>query len=68
MTFRIRAILKSIHKFEDRFDSQAERFVFHHPCLAFAAMFIGVPVFVLAAVTISTVVLTLPVALLCGWL
>lgn len=61
------AIIKSIHKFENRFDLRAEQFAFHHPFLAGLAMFIGMPVFILAAVSISTVVITLPFAWLFGW-
>ena len=43
------SILKSIHKLEDRFDNRAERFAFRHPHAAVLAMFIGLPVFILAA-------------------
>ena len=39
------AIWKSIHNFEDKFDRNAERFAFHHPYLAFLAMFIGMPLY-----------------------
>ena len=46
------AIWKSIHNFEDKFDRNAERFAFHHPYLAFLAMFIGMPLFILIAVAV----------------
>ncbi len=62
------ALLKSIHKFEDKFDRRAERFAFRHPYLAFFAMFIGMPIFILAAVAVCTTVVTLPLALVFGWL
>lgn len=62
------AIIKSIHKFEDDFDRKAERFAFHHPYIAFAMMFIGIPLFTLMAVAASTTVLILPVAWILGWL
>lgn len=58
------AIIKSIHKMENRFDKTAERFAFHHPYLAFLAMFIGMPLFVLIAVFVCTVLVTLPLALI----
>ena len=48
-------ILKSIHKLEDKFDNRAERFAFRHPHAAVLAMFIGLPVFILAAVSLLTV-------------
>ena len=50
------SILKSIHKLE-------ERFAFRHPHAAVLAMFIGLPVFILAAVSLLTVLVTLPVTL-----
>ena len=62
------AIIKSIHKFEDDFDRKAERFVFHHPYIAFVMMFIGIPLFVLMAVAASTTVLILPIAWILGLL
>ena len=62
------ALLKSIHKFEDKFDRRAEHFVFRHPYLAFLAMFIGMPLFILATVAAYITVITLPLALIFGWL
>ena len=59
-------ILKSIHKLEDKFDNRAERFAFRHPHAAVLAMFIGLPVFILAAVSLLTVLVTLPVTLFLG--
>lgn len=61
-------ILKFIHKFEKCFDKCTERFIFYHPFLAFIAMFIGMPIFVLAAVTVCTVAIILPIALIFGWI
>ncbi len=62
------ALLKSIHKFEDKFDRHAERFAFRHPYLSFFAMFIGMPIFILTVVAAFTTVITLPLALIFGWL
>ena len=62
------AILKSIHNFEDKFDRCAERFALRHPYLAFLAMFIGIPIFILIAVAGSTTLIALPIAWIFGWL
>lgn len=62
------AILKSIRKIEDKFDKHAERFVFCHPYLAFGAMFIGMPLFILIAVSACTTVVALMFSLISGWL
>ena len=35
-------LIKSIHKYEDKFEKKAERFTFHHPYFAFFALFIAV--------------------------
>lgn len=56
------------HRLEQRFDRCAERFAFHHPCAALFAMFIGIPVLILLAVTASTLILSFPMAYLFGWL
>ena len=52
-------LLKSIHRWEARFDQKAEVFAMRHPCLAFCAMFIGIPVFVLVAVCACTIIISL---------
>lgn len=62
----MKVILKSIQNFEDKFDRSAELFAFHHPYLAFLAIFIGMPIFVLIAVFISTVAITFPIAYIFG--
>lgn len=51
-------LIKSIHKYEDKFEKKAERFTFHHPYFAFFALFIGMPIFTLIA---------LPLSLIFGW-
>ena len=60
-------IIKSIYKFEDKFERSAECFAFHHPYLAFLAMFIGMPIFILIAVTVSTTLIALPMTWIFGW-
>lgn len=64
----ISKIFKSIHNFENKFNRSAERFAFHHPYLAFFAMFIGMPIFILIAVAASTTLIMLPIAWIFGWL
>lgn len=61
-------ILKSFYKTEHRFDVAVERFFFHHPYLGFFTAFIGIPIFILGAVTLSTTVIMLPLSFLFGWL
>ena len=55
-------LIKSIHKYEDKFEKKAERFTFHHPYFAFFALFIGMPIFTLIAVAAG-----LPLSLIFGW-
>ena len=62
------SIIKSIHKIKENFEYHMEGFTQHHPCLAFFAMFIGMPMFVLGAVFVSTALITLPFAWLGGWM
>ena len=60
-------LIKSIHKYEDKFEKKAERFTFHHPYFAFFALFIGMPIFTLIAVAAGTTVIALPLSLIYGW-
>ncbi|WP_418750371.1 hypothetical protein [Frisingicoccus sp.] len=58
---------KSIYKFSNKFDTAAARFTLRHPYMGFAAMFIGMPIFILGAVCVSTTVIILPISLIFGW-
>lgn len=62
------AIWKSIHDLEDKFDRCAERFALRHPCLVFLTMFIGMPLFILIVVAVSTMLIAIPIAWIFGWL
>ena len=62
------SITNAARRFEQRFDAKAERFIWHHPLLGFFFIFIGMPLFVLLGVCISTVVIAFPMAGLFGWL
>lgn len=61
-------LLTSIHIAEAAFDAFAEHLFSHHPYLGFCAAFIGIPVIILGAVTMGTIVITLPLSFLFGWL
>ena len=50
------AIFKAIHEFDKRIEARAEHFAFKHPYLSFFALFIGMPICVLAAVFFFTVI------------
>lgn len=60
------SFFKSLRHIGTKFDAKAERFVFRHPHAAVFTMFIVLPVFILAAVSLLTMLVTLPVALLFG--
>ena len=62
------AIFKAIHELDKRIEVRAEHFAFKHPYLSFFAVFIGMPICVLAAVFFFTVIITVPIALIFGWL
>lgn len=51
------SIIKTMHQFGYKFDRKAERFAFRHPCAAFLIMFIGMPLLILAAVIVLTLLL-----------
>lgn len=61
-------IKKSFYEAEHKFDAVAEHFFFHHPYLGFFIVFIGMPIFILGAVAISTTVIMLPLSFLFGWI
>lgn len=62
------AVFKTIHALDKRIEAHAEHFSFKHPYISFFALFIGVPICVLAAVFFFTVIFTVPIALAFGWL
>ena len=51
---------RKFSRFENRFDTTAERFIFHHPLLGLLVMFIGLPLLTLLAVVICTLIAMLP--------
>lgn len=58
------SIIKTMHQFGYKFDRKTERFAFRHPCAAFLIMFIGMPLLILAAVIVLTLLLFAPVSLI----
>lgn len=61
-------LIKSLHDLGERLDRRMEYFAAHHPCIAFFAMFVGVPAVILAAVCAGTAVLFFPLAWVMNWL
>ena len=61
------AIFKAIHEFDKRIEARAEHFAFKHPYLSFLR-YISVADCVLVAVFFFTVIITIPIALIFGWL
>lgn len=60
-------IIKSVRSIESRFDKAMEKFSFHHPYIASLTMIIVLPVFILTAVCVGTAIISLPIALIMGW-
>lgn len=48
-------------------DQTMAHFLYQHPCMSWLIMFIGLPIGILLAVMISTIVIMLPVSFLFGW-
>ena len=61
-------ITRSIRKFEQEFDLRAERFICKHPLFWISFRFVGMPIFILICVCISTTIIALPIAWLLGFL
>ena len=61
-------IVKTIYKFQDKFQRGAERFIFRHPYFVFLAMFMGMPIFILIAVAAWAAIITFPIACFFEWL
>lgn len=61
-------IIKSIHLFEDKVDHCVDFFESRHPIAQAVIIFIGIPLFLIIGVGISTMLITLPFAAIFGWL
>ena len=61
-------ILKHIHQLDKRLEQYMGRFAARHPGMFFFMTFIGMPALILLVVAALTVIITLPVAWIFGWL
>lgn len=61
-------ITKAIQKWEREFDRRTEQFIWNHPLLGFLSIFVGMPLFILICVCISTAAIAFPMAWILGWL
>ncbi len=57
-----------LRRWEEAFDRRAAAFVLRHPAAAFFLMFVGLPTATLLLVALATAVLSLPLALVLGYL
>ena len=55
--------MKNFRKLERAFDDSARKFVFRHPVLGFLSIFIGIPVFMVAAVGAGTLAVVFPISM-----
>ena len=62
------AIIQTAHKIEVNFHDTIVDFMEQHPCIAFAAVSIGMPIGVLSLVFAGTAALILPFVYLLGWI
>ncbi|GAA6393142.1 Uncharacterised protein [uncultured Flavonifractor sp.] len=60
------AMKKRLHHFNAWFDASLEQFMLQHKLLGFLTVFIGMPLFILAAVFICTIGIVLPMAWIFG--
>ena len=61
-------VTEAIKKLERKFDKTAEKFVWRHPLLGYAAVFIVTPLFVLLCVCVCAMLIIYPLAWILGWL
>lgn len=61
-------IMNWVHAKELSLDKKAERFASRHPCLAYLAVLMGMPICMIGAVWLSTLAIMLPFGFMLGWL
>lgn len=59
---------KRVSRFENHMDDSIKKFVFHHQFLGLCMVFVGMPLFTLAAICVCTAMVALPLAFLFGWI
>ena len=62
------SIIKAIKKCEYDVEVRTEKFLWYHPVLEIFFVFVGIPLIVLCAVCVLTIVFAFPMALLLGWI
>lgn len=62
------AKFKTIHELDKRIEAYADHFTFKHPYISYFVLFFGIPICILTAVFFFTVIITVPIALIFGWL
>lgn len=62
------AIFEQVHKLDEGLNTYAMQLAFKHPNAFFFTLFIGMPIFVLVAVFLLTVLIAFPMAIILGWL
>lgn len=62
------ARIKRISCCESRMDTRIENYMLHHPGVKLFMIYIGMPLFTLAAVCVCTTVAALSLAFLFGWM
>ncbi len=58
---------RAVHNLENKFDKASVRLCQKHPYIFFLSVFIGAPLFVLAAVCVCTLTIIIPISLIMGW-
>lgn len=61
-------LMTILHHVYDRFVNSVQEYLDDYPYLTFFLLIIGLTLFVLAAVTILTIIFILPMSLLFGWI
>lgn len=61
-------LMTSIHNVYDRFTKMVQEYLDEYPYLTFFLLIIGLTLFVLAAVTLLTIIFILPISFIFGWI
>lgn len=64
----MRDCINCIHRFKNWFEQMTSYVILYHPFVAYLFMFIGIPFFIIVAISVCTAIITIPIAWLFGWL
>ncbi len=53
---------------QNKYDKTVDRFMHNHPCIAFLALFIGMPIFILIAVFACAAAIMIIMSQIMGWI